>query len=206
MFTPYRMSGRADLPDPSNIDGLSVRLEGVGHGFKQPHPQADGDYVGRSPLAGSSVSDRLVAAPLLVMEDDEAHAVLIERVLRKAGVANPLVITGTGQQTLSALSASEEGRSALPVLVLLDLHVPGASGLDILEWIRDRPALEHLPVVMLSSSTESDDINRAFELGADSYLVKPVGFGALADTVGSLGLQWAIVGRPSETSVSKAGE
>jgi DNA-binding response OmpR family regulator len=162
---------------------------------------ADAICVDSLPNTQTSEATRPVVDPILLMEDDQSHAVLVERVLRKAGVANPLIITGTGQQTLSSLSASEEGRSALPVLVLLDLHVPGASGLDILEWIRDRPALEHLPVVMLSSSTESEDINRAFELGADSYLVKPVGFDALADTVGSLGLQWAIVGRPSEATM-----
>jgi DNA-binding response OmpR family regulator len=132
------------------------------------------------------------------MEDDHAHAVLVERVLRKAGLANPLSVAGTAREARALLSAAKEDGAIMPVLVLLDLHVPDGSGLDVLEWIRDQRSLERLPVVMLSSSTESEDINRAFELGADTYLVKPVAFDALADAVGALGLRWAIVGPPNQ--------
>ncbi|TML02303.1 MAG: response regulator, partial [Actinobacteria bacterium] len=82
----------------------------------------------------------------------------------------------------------------LPVLILLDLHVPGRSGLELLTWLRQQPNLDRIPVVMLSGSSESEDIDRAFELGANSYLVKPVAFDTLLDTVTGLGLPWMILG------------
>jgi DNA-binding response OmpR family regulator len=140
---------------------------------------------------------RPIVDPILLMEDDHSHAVLVERVLRKAGLANPLSVAGTAGEAKTLLSAARDDSDTMPVLVLLDLHVPDGSGLDVLEWIRDQHPLRRLPVVMLSSSTESEDINRAFELGADTYLVKPVAFDALADAVSALGLRWAIVGPPN---------
>lgn len=83
----------------------------------------------------------------------------------------------------------------LPALVLLDAHVFGRPGLDVLAWIREHPDLRSLPVLMLSGSGDSEDIERAFQLGVDSFLVKPVAFEALVDAVNSLQLSWAILGR-----------
>jgi DNA-binding response OmpR family regulator len=84
------------------------------------------------------------------------------------------------------------------VLILLDLHIPGKSGLEILAWVRQLPEFNDVPVIMLSGSTESEDIDRAFGLGAESYLVKPVAFDALVDAVTSLGLPWVILSRGQE--------
>ena len=134
----------------------------------------------------------------MLVEDDESHALFVERVLQKSGLRNPLVVFKDGQQAVQYLEDSghmPNGDGALPALMLLDLHVPGLSGLMVLSWVRERAALKHLPVIMLSGSTESEDIGRAFELGADSYLVKPVAFDALIDTVASLNLSWVVLGR-----------
>ena len=135
--------------------------------------------------------------PVLLVEDDESHALLVDRVMRKARLANPLVAFQNGERALSHLMAAvtDEGDGAIPALVLLDLHVPGRSGLEILEWIRSRGELERLPVLIFSGSGESRDINRAFELGVDSYLVKPVAFDALLDAVNDLSLPWALLRR-----------
>ena len=81
----------------------------------------------------------------------------------------------------------------LPVLVLLDLALPGINGLDLLETIRRSHSAEDLPVVVLSGSKESADIDRAFEIGANSYLVKPVAFSALIDTLENLSLARALL-------------
>jgi EAL domain-containing protein (putative c-di-GMP-specific phosphodiesterase class I)/ActR/RegA family two-component response regulator len=137
------------------------------------------------------------AAPILVVEDDITHARLIERVVRKAGLQNPIQAIQDGEEAVSYLSGADGYRDRrihpLPVLVLLDLHVPSRSGLEILAWKQEQPELIHVPVVMLSGSTESDDINRAFQLGAASYLVKPVAFDALIDAIGSLALPWVLM-------------
>ena len=152
----------------------------------------------------TSASTRAATAgpPILLVEDDRGQALLVERVFRKAGVANPLRVFHDGSEALAYLGGQEgyadRSRFPLPVLVLLDLHVPGQSGLELLTWLRAQPGLKGVPVVMLSGSSESEDIDRAFELGADSYLVKPVAFDALLDTVSGLGLPWMILGRDGE--------
>ncbi|HEY3209626.1 MAG TPA: response regulator [Actinomycetota bacterium] len=140
-----------------------------------------------------------MAPPILVVEDDTAHALLVERVFQKAGLMNPVVAFRDGREAAAYLAGdgpySERIRHPLPVLVLLDNGVPGMSGLAVLSWIREQPGLEQLPVIMFSGSTESEDIDRAFQLGADSYLVKPVAFEALIDTVSGLGLPWILLDR-----------
>ncbi|HEV8420595.1 MAG TPA: response regulator [Actinomycetota bacterium] len=137
--------------------------------------------------------------PILLVEDDESQALLVERVLRKAKLANPLLALRNGEEALAYLEGlgryGDRSRYPLPALVLLDVHIPGKSGLEILTWLREHRSLDHIPAVMLSGSAESEDIDRAFELGAASYLVKPVAFDALLDTVGGLGLSWVILGK-----------
>lgn len=140
--------------------------------------------------------------PILLVEDNQGQALLVERVLRKAGVANPLCVFHEGDGAWAYLAGRHEYADRklfpLPALVLLDVHVPGRSGLELLTSLRQQPGLDGVPVVMLSGSSESEDIDRAFELGADSYLVKPVAFDALLDTVSGLGLPWVILGRDGD--------
>jgi EAL domain-containing protein (putative c-di-GMP-specific phosphodiesterase class I)/DNA-binding response OmpR family regulator len=147
-----------------------------------------------------SATDRLLGvglSPILVVEDDVAQAMLIERVCRKAGLQNPIRALQNGDEAVAYLSGGEgfgdRRIHPLPVLMLLDLHVPGRSGLEILAWKQGQPDLRHVPVVILSGSTESEDINQAFQLGAASYLVKPVAFDALIDAIGSLALPWMLL-------------
>lgn len=137
--------------------------------------------------------------PILLVEDDSSQALLIERVLAKARLMNRVQSFSDGQEAISFLERLEsQSAEPLPALVLLDLHIPRKSGLEILAWLRQQPDYEGIPVIMLSGSTESEDIDRAFELGADSYLVKPVAFDALIDAVTSLGLPWMILDRRAD--------
>jgi len=137
--------------------------------------------------------------PVLMVEDDESHALLVKRVFERAGLANPVRVIRNGDEAVSYLSGegdyADREANPVPALLLLDVHVPGRSGLEVLSWLRGRTELKGLPVLMFSGSAESEAINRAFELGVDSYLVKPVAFDALLDAINGLGLRWAVLGR-----------
>lgn len=137
--------------------------------------------------------------PVLMVEDDESHALLVKRVFERAGLANPVRVIRNGDEAVLYLSGegdyADREANPVPAVLLLDVHVPGRSGLEVLSWLRGRTELNGLPVLMFSGSAESEDINRAFELGVDSYLVKPVAFDALLDAINGLGLRWAVLGR-----------
>ena len=134
---------------------------------------------------------------ILVAEDDAQHAVLIRAALSAAGLANPVHLVEDGEQAVAYLAGTgayaDRARYPLPALVLLDLRMPVTSGLEVLAWLRARPGLERVPVLVLTASEEAADINEAFEAGADSYLIKPVGFNALLDVVKDLPLRWLIL-------------
>jgi CheY-like chemotaxis protein len=114
---------------------------------------------------------------ILQVEDDENDVFLLERVFKRAGIANPLRIAADGQIAIDYLAGQgdfrDRERYPLPCLVLLDLKLPKRDGLEVLEWIRRQPALRNLVVVVFSSSSLPQDIERAYKLGANSYVQKP---------------------------------
>jgi CheY-like chemotaxis protein len=105
-----------------------------------------------------------------------------------------LCVVGDGDQAVTYLEGSGQynDRHAypLPSLILLDLKLPKLSGLEVLQWIRQRPSLVRTPVVVLTSSAEDDDIKQAYEYGANSFLQKPVAFTGLVQLLGVLDLYW----------------
>lgn len=129
--------------------------------------------------------------PVLVIEDDENDRLLIARAFSKAKFANPLYFVVDGEEALRYLHGSQpyENRE-LPGIILLDLRLPKRSGLDVLAWLRAQPGLRHIPVVVLTSSQDSGDMTRAYDLGVNSYLVKPVEFGELQNMTRLLGVYW----------------
>ncbi|HFB83474.1 MAG TPA: response regulator [Thermodesulfatator sp.] len=134
---------------------------------------------------------------ILLVEDDPNDVILIKRAFDRARIANPIQVAQDGEEAIAYLAGSEpyHDRSLypLPMLVLLDLKMPRKSGFDVLAWIRAQEGLRRLPVVVLTSSKDTPDINRAYDLGANSYLVKPVAFEALIEMVKTLGLYWLIL-------------
>ena len=134
------------------------------------------------------------ALTVLHVEDDSNDVLLIARAFRKAEVAAQIQVVNDGEQAMHYLSGSnsfsERDRFPLPSLVLLDLKLPRKSGIEVLEWIRSRPGLRRIPVVMLTSSKQMVDINRAYELGVNAYLVKPVNFDGLVDMVKTIDSFW----------------
>jgi CheY-like chemotaxis protein len=139
---------------------------------------------------------------ILLVEDDSNDVLLIRRAFQKANLANPIQVAEDGEHAVLYLSGqgpyTDRVRHPLPVLVLLDLKLPRKTGLEVLEWLREQPGLRRLPVVVLTSSRETSDINRAYDLGANSYLVKPVSRDGLLDLVKNLDVYWLILNQKPE--------
>ena len=140
----------------------------------------------------------MTAAPLniLLVEDEPNDVFLIERAFRKCEYQHTLRTVGDGEQAVAYLDGvrefSDRTKYPLPSILLLDLKLPKRSGLEVLAWLRGRPDnLKRLPVVVLTSSKQSTDINRAYELGANSYLVKPVAFDGLLELISAFNSYWA---------------
>ena len=128
--------------------------------------------------------------PIIVLEDDRAVALSIGRALESARVANAIEFFDAGEEVWARLVQGDAQGSPAPVLAFLDVHVPpGWTGLEVLERIRSHPRLARIPVVMLSGSCDERDIERAYELGATAYLVKPAGIHGLRDMLAELELR-----------------
>lgn len=130
---------------------------------------------------------------MLVAEDDEDARLIFVRLFEKIGLTNPVLLAADGEEAIELLAGAGQNGVPAPVLALLDLRMPKASGLEVLEHIRSVPALAELAVVMLTGSPDMSDIKRCYDLGAASYLVKPVGFAALNGVIRDLGLSWAFL-------------
>ena len=128
--------------------------------------------------------------PFLVVEDEPGDALLIQRAFAKAKIMNPVHLVRDGDQAVEYLQGvgayADRTRYPLPKVMLLDLKLPRRSGLEVLEWLREKPGLKRLSVVVLTSSRETSDVNRASDLGVSSYLVKPVDYNQLVSMVAAL--------------------
>jgi len=139
---------------------------------------------------GAHRADGPELSGILVAEDDDNDICLIKRAFQKAQFENPLNVVKDGEEAVAYLQGVEpymdRHSHPPPALVLLDLKMPRKNGFEVLEWIREQPEFNHLPVVVLTSSQESADISRAYALGANSYLVKPANFASLVDMMNRL--------------------
>ena len=143
---------------------------------------------------------------ILLVEDDPNDALLVQRAFRKANVSNVLQVVRDGEEAVAYLKGekpfSDRQQFPLPGVILQDLKLPRKSGLEVLAWLRGQPGLRRLPVVMLTSSRQSSDINRAYELGANSYLVKPVAFDALVEMIKTLDVYWFVLNEKPRLAVA----
>jgi CheY-like chemotaxis protein len=114
---------------------------------------------------------------ILLVEDEESDATLLCRAFAKANVLNPITLLTNGDDALAYLAGAGEyadrKKHPLPVLILLDLKLPGMTGLQLLQWKRAQPPVRRIPVVVLTMNDDPSTINSAYDLGANSYLVKP---------------------------------
>lgn len=134
---------------------------------------------------------------ILLVEDDENDVFLIQRAFRRLDLPHTLQVVEDGEAAIAYLDGqapyNDPERYPLPTLILLDLKLPRRSGLEVLAWIRQQQELRRLLVVVLTSSRETPDINRAYDLGANSYLVKPIDFKAFLAMVGTLEAYWLML-------------
>lgn len=146
-------------------------------------------------MSGSGAGDatRPTLRPILVVEDDDIHARLVEGSLAHARLRNPVLRARDGDEAVAYMVTVASAASPSPALVLLDLELPGRSGIEVLEALAVMDRRARCPVIMMSASSEGASITRARELGVRGYLVKPVAFDALADVIYRLGLPWAIL-------------
>ena len=131
---------------------------------------------------------------VLYVEDEENDVIFMRNAWKKVGLRNPLHVVTDGEQAVQYLSGEDKyahrDTHPMPCLVLLDLKLPKLSGLEVLKWIRQQPALHPLPVMVLSSSNKPQDVCSAYELHANAYLVKPAQTDGLLKMVGSLRDFW----------------
>ncbi len=127
---------------------------------------------------------------ILLVEDDENDVLLLHRAFERAGLKNPIQRVATGAACLAYLSGEppyeDRGKFPLPALVLLDIKMPGLDGFEVLRWIRHHPSFQELCVVMLTAAEEISQVTMAYQLGADSFLVKPLDFWNAKELVKSL--------------------
>ncbi len=137
--------------------------------------------------------------PILMVEDDPDDETFILRALKKFNVKNDINVVRDGAEALDYLFKTgpyADRRGGNPAVVLLDLKLPKIDGLEVLRRLREDQRTRHQPVVILTSSDEQEDMARGYELGANSYVRKPVEFDSFAQAVTQLGLYWLRLNEP----------
>ena len=136
---------------------------------------------------------------IVMIEDDEGHARLIERNIRRAGVNNEIVPFRDGTSALEYLlgpDGSGEVSARRHLLVLLDLNLPDMTGIDILERVKANPHTRRSPVVVLTTTDDAREIQRCYDLGANVYITKPVNYESFAQAIRQLGLFLSVIQVP----------
>jgi CheY-like chemotaxis protein len=137
--------------------------------------------------------------PILLVEDNPKDLELTLIALERSQLANEVIVLRDGAEALDCLfrrgdyAQWQEGN---PAVILLDLKLPKVDGLEVLKVIRDTPEMRSIPIVMLTSSKEEPDLTRAYQLGVNAYVVKPVEFKDFVAAIGQLGIFWAVLNEP----------
>jgi two-component system response regulator len=143
-----------------------------------------------------------ITVEILLIEDSELDAELTIRALKKNRLANGIVHLNNGALALDFLFGTGEyaGRNVhnKPKLILLDLKMPKVDGIEVLQRIKSDESTKRIPVVVLTSSKENPDVEKCYDLGANSYIVKPVEFDSFMDAIATSGLYWLLLNQPPE--------
>ncbi len=141
-------------------------------------------------------------ATILLVEDDMSDSILLKRGFDKAGVLNPISHLKDGDEALAFLAGVEpyvdREKFPLPALILLDLKLPGMTGLQLLQWMRAQRDVRRIPVVVLTSSDDLSTVNAAYDAGASSYLVKPGDSAAIVKLVHAIRGYWIELNQPPQ--------
>ena len=137
------------------------------------------------------------ARPILLVEDNPMDVDLTLQALREQHVANAVVVCRDGEDALRFMAAHASPEDPLlPLLVLLDLRLPNVDGLEVLREARQHPVWKQVPVIVLTTSRENDDIRHAYQLGVNSYIVKPVDFSSFTAVVKNIRVYWLLTNAP----------
>lgn len=144
--------------------------------------------------------------PILLIEDNPDDEALTLRAFSKNHITNPVVVARDGVEAIDYLTASgshaERDLSSMPVLILLDLKLPRIDGLEVLRRIRAGEHTSMLPVVVLTTSRETQDIEQAYRLGANSYIRKPVDYERFIQAVGQIAVYWLTLNETAESAAN----
>jgi CheY-like chemotaxis protein len=136
---------------------------------------------------------------IIMIEDDEGHARLIERNIRRSGVNNEIRAFDNGTEAVKYLFGRDDSghhRNGRALLILLDLNLPDMTGIEILRQIKDDKHLKATPVVVLTTTDDSQEIRRCYELGCNVYITKPVNYESFANAIRQLGLFFSVIQVP----------
>lgn len=146
------------------------------------------------------MSNKLNEVEILLVEDNMSDAELIIRALRKVNLANHLIHVKDGEEALDFIFAngkfSEREMKSIPRVILLDIKMPKVNGIEVLKRIKAHEGTRSIPVVIMTSSKEEQDIIKSYELGVNSFVVKPVNFDSFSKAVSELGLYWVLINQP----------
>jgi len=134
--------------------------------------------------------------PILLVEDNPMDLDLTLRAFSTQKLTNPIQIARDGEEALAYITRWENGEIR-PVVILLDLHLPKINGLEVLKIFKSHPLFKTIPIVILTTSGESTDVETAYQLGANSYIVKPVDFEKFIDVAKNIELYWTVLNNPA---------
>ena len=133
--------------------------------------------------------------PILLVEDDEVDVLTVQRALRELKVANPLRVAGNGEEALEIL---RDPAAVRPAIILLDLNLPRMSGLEFLRIARREGSVRGIPVVVLTTSRQDQDVVQGFELAVAGYMVKPVDYRKFVEVMKAIDLYWTLSELPRD--------
>ncbi len=133
---------------------------------------------------------------ILLVEDDPGHARLIQKNLERAHVSNNVVVATDGQQAIDYLFGHGSSPPQQPLLVLLDLNLPVLDGYQVLSRIKENPLTKHIPVIVLTTTDDRQEVARCYELGCSVYITKPVDYSRFSEAIRQLGLFLTVVTVP----------
>jgi CheY-like chemotaxis protein len=140
-----------------------------------------------------------MVSPILLIEDNPIDLDLTRRAFFKRRLTNPIEVARDGEEALSFIDRWDAGEPT-PAVILLDLKLPKVNGLEFLREIKRYPRYKTIPVIVLTISSHDGDIGEAYQLGANSYIVKPVNFEKFLDVVGQMEIYWCVMNSPEKSS------
>nr|NQU93428.1 response regulator [Bacteroidota bacterium] len=141
------------------------------------------------------MSNKFKNPPILLVEDNPVDIDLTLRAFKKRNLTNPILVARDGEEALNYIEKWDAGEQ-VPLVILLDLKLPKIDGLDVLKAIKSHPEYNTIPVVVLTSSSDNNDIENAYKLGANSYIIKPVNFDKFVDVASQIELYWNVLNEP----------